>query len=138
MIAICPECNHEQIYKGHAKRPRVHCIKCKKRFYITTRKTQKEPKESKIPQSNNKLISPRKRNGGADPPSNRGSFIKIDDDMIESILLQRANSGEPLSDNFIKTCIQFYKDLRGSTDKIKDDIPMEDFMNLGKSIESSD
>ena len=57
--------------------------------------------------------------------------------MIEEIILERANSGETLSDNFIKTCIFFYKDIRGKDDKIKEDIPMEEFMEIGASLKDS-
>lgn len=130
LIAICPDCNHEQIYDGTAIRPRVHCKKCKKRFYIKTPKTQNEPK---IPKSNNKPYSSPEKEGGADPPSNRGSFIKIDDDTIETCMLQMANEGD-LSVPLIKAMIEFYYKIRGKDDKIKEDIPMEDFLNLGKSI----
>lgn len=35
IIAKCPECDHEFIYNGTAKRPRVTCPECHKRFYIT-------------------------------------------------------------------------------------------------------
>jgi hypothetical protein len=50
----------------------------------------------------------------------------------------KTNSGETLSDNFIKTCIYFYKDIRGKDDKIKDDIDMEEFLLIGKTLKNSD
>ena len=75
--------------------------------------------------------------GGNGSPSRTKLFESIDDDMIEEIILERANSGEPLSDNFIKTCIVFYKDIRGKDDKIKDNIDMEDFLNIGTSLKNS-
>ena len=69
-------------------------------------------------------------------PIDNSKYTKIDDDMIEEIILERANSGVPLSDNFIKTCILFYKDIRGKDDKIQEDIPMEEFMFIGKSLKN--
>ena len=133
MIAKCPDCNHEFLYKGHAIRPRVHCPKCKKRFYITTQTTHRE---SEIPKSNNKPYSSQKE-GGADPPSNRGSFIKIDDDTIEICMLQMANEGD-ISVPLIKAMIEFYYKIRGSTDKVKDEIDMEAFKAIGTALKDSD
>jgi len=133
MIAICPDCNHEFLYKGHAKRPRVHCPKCKKRFYIATQTTQKES----ITNSTQKNQSSIKKKGTGElppPPEREILFSKVDDDMIEKLILDKANSGEPLSDNFIKTCIYFYKDIRGKDDKIHDDIDMEDLKLIGESL----
>ena len=134
-IANCPKCNHDQIYNGTAIRPRITCKKCKYRYYLPTKKTQIE--SNKIPKSNNKLYSSRKTEGGADPPSNRGSFIKIDDDTIETCMLQMANEGD-ISVPLIKAMIEFYYKIRGQTDKVKQDMPMEAYMNIGKDLKNSD
>lgn len=136
-IAICPDCNFEFIYKGTAIRPRVICKSknCSKQFYIKTAQITQNL-ENKIPKSNNKPYSSPEKEGGADPPSNRGSFIEINDDTIESLLLELANSEDRsnITVPLIGKMIDFYDKIRGKDDKIKQDIPMEDFLNLGKSI----
>lgn len=48
VIAKCPDCTHKIIYTGTAKRPRITCEKCKKRFYIKTQLTQKEKIVKKV------------------------------------------------------------------------------------------
>ena len=40
IIAKCPKCSEEKIYKGTAKRPRITCKKCGTRFYVLTPSTQ--------------------------------------------------------------------------------------------------
>ena len=100
------------------------------------RKNKKGKKINKKKKNNNSSIVVIGEGGnGSSPRTTR--FNKIDDDMIEEIILERANSGETLSDNFIKTCIYFYKDIRGKDDKIQDNIDMEDFLNIGTALKDS-
>ena len=128
----CPKCKHEFFFKTKAIRPRPVCPNCKNKFYINDLNTQ----NTQIPKSNNKPYSSQKE-GGADPPSNRGSFIKIDDDTIEICMLQMANEGD-ISVPLIKAMIEFYYKIRGSTDKVKDEIDMEAFKSIGTALKDSD
>ena len=52
-------------------------------------------------------------------------YTQVDDTMIETILLEHANSGVPLSDNFIRTLIVFRKDLQGIGDTFEKDFDLE-------------
>jgi hypothetical protein len=75
-------------------------------------------------------------NGTPDTPP-IGSFIKIDDDTIESAILMLLNSGK-VDSQLIKTMIEFYHKIRGKEDKIRDDIDLEEFRKIGKTLENSD
>lgn len=86
----------------------------------------------------------RQSGGGAQPTSpplpprlNSQLFDRINDDTIEQSMLDLLNAGK-VSVPLIGQMIQFYSKIRGHDDKIKDDINMEDFLNLGKTLESSD
>jgi len=131
-IAICPECNHEQIYNGTAIRPRVHCKKCKKRFYIKTQKTQNEPK---IPKSNNKPNSSEKE-GGSAPPSNRDPFIKIDATTVETLMLKQANEGNDTVP-FIR-CIVDYLKIKGESEELDENLDLEVLRQLGVTLKNID
>lgn len=73
------------------------------------------------------------------PPTPRiNQFTKIDDVMIETLLLERANSQVILSDNFIRTCIVFYKDLKGLEDVFDKDFDLEWMLEHGKPIIEDD
>lgn len=109
--------------------------------YSTTQRAlklfKKESKnESKNESKKNTNSIPKKRTHSI-PPEGEGTappHIKIDDDLIEKLLLDKINSGDPLSDNFFKTLITFYKDIRGKKDKIRENIDMEEYALVGKSL----
>ena len=144
MKLITPCCKTIQDYKGKfvkSKRRTTKCKNCEKQFDIKEEYLVKIEEEGPEENTNftQKTQFPLKKPG---VPSNGGeptlhTFEKVDDDMIETLILDKANSGEALSDNFIKTCIYFYKDIRGKDDKIKEDIDMEDFKLIGAANKDS-
>lgn len=111
------------------ERPRKSCPGCHKMVGMTPKK--KKSRDSSIVADN---VTAREGGNGSSPLT---KHTKIDDDMIEDLILKKANSGEPISDNFIKTCILFYKDIRGKDDKIKDNVDMEDLKLIATSLEDS-
>ena len=131
-IAKCPGCNHEQIYNGDAIRPRVHCIKCKKRFYITTPKTPKESKESNtnsIQKNHNAL----KTEGGADPPSN--TIDKVDESTIEQGLIRLWNLGE-INTNLMRCRVDYVIKIRGKSEEADEITDLEVLKQIGLNVKT--
>ena len=85
-IGTCPNCNHEQLYKGTAKRPRMTCKKCHTRYYLTGSHDSKESKIA-IPTSTNKrqFIPPQDENGFIDDP----------DELLISVAIRELNKPNP-------------------------------------------
>ena len=54
IIATCPKCKHEFLFKTKAKRPRPHCPECNEWFYIPKSDAQNTQKEKIIEESNKK------------------------------------------------------------------------------------
>lgn len=95
IIAVCPECNHEFLFKTVAKRPRPHCPKCKYWFYIPNTNTQNT---QKIPKSNKKLFSPDASTGeGSSTPltSDISGIIEFPDS--QEIILDKKGKAESLN-----------------------------------------
>lgn len=136
----CKDCilTFEADYDDSVQRPRRACPKCHKVVDIKKNKTRSKVAIKSSKSRDSSIVTDSETQGkGGNGSSPLIKYTKIDDDMIEELILKKANSGEDLSDNFIKTCIQFYKDIRGKDDKIKDDIPMEELMAIGESLKSS-
>ena len=73
---------------------------------------------------------------GSNGTSPLTKHTKVDDDMIEESILYLANKGK-IDVPLIGKMIEFYYKIRGKDDKIQEDIPMEDFMEIGKSLKNS-
>jgi len=86
LVAICPKCKHKEVYEGTAKRPRIHCEKCKYRYYIQTQKTQKEKVIEKITKSNQKNSS--------QPPQEK-NFIDDPVELLTSSCMRQLNKQDP-------------------------------------------
>lgn len=78
VIAKCPDCTHKIIYTGTAKRPRITCEKCKKRFYIKTQLTQKE-----------KIV--KKTQDNFIPPK----IVDDPDELLMSVAIRELNRANP-------------------------------------------
>ena len=93
IIAKCPDCNNESLYKGHAQRPRIVCSKCKKKFYVSTQSTQEDIGESKINSPKNSGFSPQ-----SIPPQNttqEPTFIDDPDELLISVAIRELNKPNP-------------------------------------------
>ena len=141
IVVYCTKCGGAHLYTKPdplPMNPKKWCNSCKYQFPVG--KYLKTPsKNRKLQKSHDSsIITDKETQGeriiGSSPLT---QYTKIDDDMIEELILKKANSGEELSDNFIKTCIQFYKDIRGKDDKIKDNVDMEDLKLIATSLENS-
>ena len=86
LIAICPECKHETIYNGSAKRPRITCKECKTRYYISTLKTQKESSSQ---------IKKKTRSSQPISPPNILRFIDNPDELLLSTAIRELNKPNP-------------------------------------------
>jgi len=87
IIAKCPDCNNEILYKGKAKRPRIVCSKCKKKFYIGTRNTQLSTQ-----------LKQTKKNGSSQPVSPNIDvlrFIDNPDELLLSTAIRELNKPNP-------------------------------------------
>ena len=84
LIAICPKCNHEELYKGTAKRPRIHCAKCHHRYYIKTDQTPKERITEKTRKPSQSSFI---------PPQN--DFIDDPDELLMSVAIRELNKAKP-------------------------------------------
>lgn len=94
-IGICPNCAFESLYTGSAKRPRMTCPKCKKRYYIVSkeshkiiRSTPQEPKDIDVEPL---------------PTINR-----INAETVEAILLNRLNKNRGEADTPLIRCVIDY------------------------------
>lgn len=85
LIAICPECEHETIYNGSAKRPRITCSECKTRYYIPTQMTQE-------PKSQPKKIRPSQP---ISPTIKEHRFIDDRDELLLSVAIRELNKPKP-------------------------------------------
>lgn len=82
LIATCPKCKKETIYKGTAKRPRITCKECKTRFYLLTQLTQKKKSKKKKQKSI--------------PPQNTPlQFIDDPDELLLSTAIRELNKPNP-------------------------------------------
>ena len=101
IIAKCPECNNEFLYKGHAKRPRPTCSKCKTKFYLSTRNTQ----NNHIKQGEDIKINLSLKGGQDDsqssisiPPQDTTQalqFIDDPDELLLSVSMRELNKPNP-------------------------------------------
>ena len=129
IVAKCPECNHEFLYKGKAKRPRPTCPKCKEKFYIGAQNTQKEPKKTS---SKKKKNSPQEGNSNGAPLTTRLSS----DDLEKRLLM--ALEVNPNNPNLLRTAIDFYLKVMIKSDSMEDEIDMEALKRIGIIAESGD
>jgi hypothetical protein len=85
IIATCPECNHEFLFKTEAKRPRPHCPKCKHWFYIKKSVAPGTQKEKIIKLSQSSFI----------PPEENMAFIDDPDELLMSVAIRELNKQNP-------------------------------------------
>lgn len=62
---------------------------------------------------------------GVDDETPKYTFTAINDEMIAKMLLDRINSGSLATESLIKTCITFYKDVKGDQAEYDRDFDFE-------------
>lgn len=95
IIAKCPGCNNEFLYKGHAKRPRPTCSKCKLKFYLSTQNnhvsTPSTPRKKRT-------IGEVDSSPPSIPPKNTPQeprFIDDPDELLLSVAVRELNKLNP-------------------------------------------
>lgn len=67
-----------------------------------------------------------------------GGYTKINEDTIEAIYLEAANTGDTTLVNLARGMTEYFIKIKGKTDEIDDEIDMEALKQIGITIKSVD
>ncbi len=122
IIARCPGCNNEFLFKTEAMRPRPHCPKCKYWFYIKKDNTQ-NTQESK---SGDPSVVEKKLKKIVEAIVH----TKVNEATIEKMLLELINTGT-IDTGLVRCMIDFFVKIKGKTEEIDENIDMEALRQIG-------